>query len=42
MSTGQRSMEVWVDRARKSTIEFIPLPGKPFGVREPDTGSMPV
>ncbi len=22
--------------------EFIPLPGKPFGVREPDTGSTPV
>ncbi|MDT4868698.1 hypothetical protein FQZ97_1036790 [compost metagenome] len=22
--------------------EFIPLPGKPFGVREPDTGTTPV
>jgi hypothetical protein len=22
--------------------EFIPRPGKPFGVREPDTGTTPV
>lgn len=47
-SSRERILEAGADWAAQrmghvpGETEFIPLPGKPFGVREPDTGTTPV